>query len=62
MAARLRGMAVLSGLTRGDDIYHLMAAPEPSHVPGSFTPSDALLELAVTALDLASAPGAEPLL
>jgi hypothetical protein len=31
-------------------------------LPGSFTLSDALLELAVTALDLASPPGARPLL
>jgi hypothetical protein len=54
--------AVLSGLGRGDDVYDLMAAAEPSHVPGSFAPSGALLELAITALDLASPPGAEPLL
>lgn len=54
--------AVLSGLARGDDVYDLMAAAGPSHVPGSFTPSVALLELAVTALDLASSPGAKPLL
>ena len=51
----------LSGLARGDDVYDLVAAAEPSHVPGSVTPSDARLELVVTALDLASPPGAEPL-
>ena len=32
-----------------------------SHVPGRFTPDVALLKVAVTALDLASPPGAEPL-
>ena len=53
--------AVLSGLARGNDVYDLMAAAEPSHVPGLFTPSDALLELVVTALDLACPTGAEPL-
>jgi hypothetical protein len=53
--------AVLSGLARGDDAYDLMAAAAPSHVPGWFTPDVALLELAVTALDLACPAGAEPL-
>ena len=38
-----------------------MAAAAPNHVPGRFTPDVALLELAVTALDLACHPGAEPL-
>ena len=45
----------------GDDVYDLMAAAAPSHVPGRFTPDVALLELAVTALDLACPAGAEPL-
>jgi hypothetical protein len=54
-------VAVLSGLTRGDDVSNLMEAVAPRHVPGWFTPDVALLELAVTALDLASPPGAEPL-
>jgi hypothetical protein len=54
-------VAVLSGLVAGDDVHDLMAAAAPSHVPGWFTPDVALLELAVTALDLACPPGAEPL-
>ena len=53
-------VAVLSGLATGDDVYDLMAAAAPSHVPGWFTPDVALLELAVTALDLACPAGAEP--
>ena len=54
-------VAVLSGLARGDDVYDLMAAAAPNHVPGKFSPDVALLELAVTALDLACPPGAESL-
>src|SRR3954465_11538311 len=54
-------VAVLSGLAAGDDVYDLIAAAAPSHVPGWFTPDVALLELAVTALDLACPPGVEPL-
>jgi hypothetical protein len=54
-------VAVLSGLAAGDDVYDLMAAAAASHVPGWFTPDVALLELAVTALDLACPAGAEPL-
>ena len=54
-------VAVLSGLAAGDDVYDLMAAVAPSHVPGRVTPDVALLELAVTALDLACPAGAEPL-
>jgi hypothetical protein len=54
-------VAVLSGLARGDDVYDLVAAAAPTHVPGWFTPDLALLELAVTALDLACPSGAEPL-
>jgi hypothetical protein len=54
-------VAVLSGLARGEDVYDLMAAAASSHVPGWFTPDVALLELAVTALDVASPPGAESL-
>ncbi|GAA3165430.1 hypothetical protein GCM10010531_17420 [Blastococcus jejuensis] len=38
-----------------------MAAAAPDHVPGWFTPDVALLELAVTALDLACPPGSVPL-
>jgi hypothetical protein len=54
-------VAVLSGLAAGDDVYDLVTAAAPSHVPGWFTPDVALLELAVTALDLACPAGAEPL-
>ena len=54
-------IAVLSGLAAGEDVYDLTAAAAPSHVPGWFTPDVALLELAVTALDLACPAGAEPL-
>ena len=53
--------AVLAGLARGDDVYDLIAAAAPSHMPGWFTPDVALLELAVTALDLACPAGVEPL-
>jgi hypothetical protein len=58
---RCAQVAVLSGLAVGDDVYDLMAAAAPSHVPGWFMPDVALLELAVTALDLACPAGAEPL-
>jgi hypothetical protein len=54
-------VAVLSGLARGDAAYDLMAAAAPTHVPGWLTPDVALLELAVTALDLACPAGAESL-
>ena len=53
-------VAVLAGLVRGDDVHDLVLAAAPSHVRGWFTPDVALLELAVTALDLAVA-GGEPL-
>jgi hypothetical protein len=53
--------AVLSGLVRGDDIHDLMIAITPNHVPGRFSPDVAMLELAVTALELACPPGAAPL-
>ena len=52
---------MLSGVAAGDDVDDLMAAAAPSHVPGRFTSDVALLELAVTALDLACPAGAEPL-
>jgi hypothetical protein len=54
-------VAVLSGLARGDAVDDLVAAAAPAHVPGRLTPDVALLELAVTALDLAYPAGAEPL-
>jgi len=52
---------VLSGLARGDEIESILSATAPCDVPGQFTPDVALLELAVTALDLACTPGAEKL-
>jgi len=54
-------VAVLSGLARGDEIHSIVSVTASCHVPGQFTPDVALLELAVTALDLACPPGAEPL-
>ena len=54
-------VAVLAGLLRGDDIGALVEAVAPSHVRGWFTPDVAMLELAVTALDLASIAGVPPL-
>jgi hypothetical protein len=54
-------VAFLAGLLRGDDIDTLVASVAPCDVPGWFTPDVAILELAVTALDLASAPGSAPL-
>jgi hypothetical protein len=54
-------VGVLSGLAAGDDVVDLMAAAAPSHVSGWFTPDVALLEIAVTALDIGSPSGAQPL-
>lgn len=54
-------VAVLAGLLRGDDIDALVASVAPTDVPGWFTPDVALLELAVSALDMASVPGSAPL-
>ena len=53
--------AVLAGLLRGEDIDALVEAVAPSHVRSWFTPDVAMLELAVTAMDLASRPGLAPL-
>ena len=52
---------LLSHLARGEDAPDLLAAMASHDVPGRFSPDVALLELAVTALDLACLPGAEPL-
>lgn len=54
-------VAVLAGLLRGDDIDALVASVARTDVPGRFTPDVALLELAVSALDLASVPESAPL-
>jgi len=53
--------AFLSGFRRGDDATDLVGAVAPHHVDGFFTPDAAMLDLAVTALDLACPDGAEPL-
>jgi hypothetical protein len=52
-------VAVLAGLLRGDDLDALVEAVAPADVPGWFTPDVAVLELAMSALDLASVPGSE---
>jgi hypothetical protein len=54
-------VAVLGGLVRGDDVDDLMSGVAPNDVPGLFTPDVAMLDVAVTALDLACPPGAERL-
>jgi hypothetical protein len=53
--------AVLSGLAHGEDVFDMMVAVAPADVPHRFTPDVVVLELAVTALDLACAAGAGPL-
>jgi hypothetical protein len=54
-------IAMLSGLARGDAVYDVVEALAPNRVRHDSAPDVALLELAVTALDLACPPGAEPL-
>jgi hypothetical protein len=54
-------VAVLAALLAGEDVDGLLAAVRPADVPGWFTPDVAVLELAVTALELAVPAGAEPL-
>jgi len=53
--------AVISALARGGDAFDILAAVAPAALAHRFMPDVALLELAVTALDLACPPGAEPL-
>ncbi|MGN6332003.1 MAG: hypothetical protein ACTHOD_10175 [Motilibacteraceae bacterium] len=53
--------AALAVLAAQQDAYDLLAAVAPYDRPGLFTPDVAMLELAVTALDLACPPGAAPL-
>jgi hypothetical protein len=55
-AGRPPQLAVMAGLARGDDAYDLMVASASCHVPGQFSPDRALIELAVTALDLVLLP------
>jgi hypothetical protein len=54
-------VAALEGMLRGDDLNILLESVSRSDVPHWFTPDVAILELAVTALDLASPPGMPPL-
>lgn len=54
-------VAVRGGLLRGEDIDALVAAVAPAHVPRAGSPDAAILEMAVTALDLSSRPGPAPL-
>lgn len=51
----------MDALLRDEDVDALVASVAPSDVRGWFTPDVAMLELAVTALDLASVPGSAPL-
>jgi hypothetical protein len=53
--------AVLWGLRRADDMHDLINAVAAHHVVGYFTPDAAMLEVAVSALDLACPAGTEPL-
>ena len=48
-------------MARGDDAFDILAAVAPADGAHRFAPDVALLELAVTALDHACPPGAEPL-
>ena len=53
--------AALGVLLRGDGLDDLTAAVAPSEVPRWFTPDVAILELAVTALELATPAGTDRL-
>ncbi|HEX5511052.1 MAG TPA: hypothetical protein VFX41_05015 [Actinomycetales bacterium] len=54
-------VAALSGLARGDDVEDIVLSIYPYDVQHWFTPDVAILELAVTALQLATPTGSEPL-
>ena len=54
--------SALAALQRGDDVDGITDAVTPSDVPHWFTPDVAILELAVTALELATPAGSEPLM
>ncbi|SDM11004.1 hypothetical protein SAMN05660642_01696 [Geodermatophilus siccatus] len=53
--------AVLGALARGDDAFDILAAVAPADLAHTLAQDVALLQLAVTALDHACPPGAEPL-
>ena len=53
--------SALAALQRGDDLDAITDAVATSEVPHWFTPDMAILELAVTALELATPAGSEPL-
>lgn len=54
-------LEVLRAMVRGEDLDGLTAAVAPSEVPHWFTPDVAVLELAVTALELATPEGSDRL-
>jgi hypothetical protein len=54
-------VAALSGLARGDDVEDIVLSIYPYDIQHWFTPDVAILELAVTALQLATPTGSEPL-
>src|SRR5450759_419208 len=54
-------LEVLGAMVRGEDLDGLTAAVAPSEVPNWFTPDVAVLELAVTALELATPAGTDRL-
>jgi hypothetical protein len=53
--------AALTSLARGDDVHGLMAAVACPDIPGQLGADVAMLDLAITALDLGCPPGVEPL-
>ena len=61
MLHRQAQLAVLAAMVRGQDLDGLTAAVAPSEVPHWFTPDVAILELAVTALELATPAGTDRL-
>jgi hypothetical protein len=54
-------VAALAGLIRGDDVEDVLRAVAPTDAFRGFTPDVAILDLAVSALDLASPRAEEPL-
>lgn len=54
-------VALLSGLRSGQDVPAILAAVAPCHQPGRFTPDVALLDLAASALAMATPDGSAPL-
>lgn len=61
MLHRQAQTAALTGLLRQDDLAEIVGAVAPNDVPGWFTPDVAILDLAVTALELAASASPVPL-